>query len=234
MTELERRIPVAEISGSAQPNKLAHVVLKTSNFEAMTRWYVTLLNGRIALATPFLSFITYDDEHHRIAIAKVNWLAKGDGNHCGLDHIAFTYADLGRLLATYVRLREEDILPGWCIAHGVTTSLYYKDPDGNKVEFQYDNFATSEELQYYFENDPQFAVNPLGAPFDPDRMIADYDAGVPLLDIVKVPNYAQGVSPAQIIKEMGLGSEPPSRSEDEAPAKTHVVKGQEKTRQPQD
>ena len=31
------------------------------------------------------------------------------------------------------------------IQHGVTTSLYYEDPDGNFAEMQIDNFATPGE-----------------------------------------------------------------------------------------
>lgn len=202
------RKPIDKIPASVKPSKLAHIVLKTSNFDAMVKWYLTLLNGRVALGNQFLSFITYDDEHHRIAITNVTRLEKNDPNRCGLDHVAFTFDDLGGLLRNYIRLRDVGIEPKWCINHGVTTSFYYKDPDGNKVELQYDNFPSTEELQHYFETDPGFAANPLGAPFDPDRMIADYNAGVPMNDLLKVPEYPPGMSPGQILKEMGLGREP--------------------------
>jgi catechol 2,3-dioxygenase-like lactoylglutathione lyase family enzyme len=205
---LDKRIPVAAIPQPVTPSKLAHVVLKTSNFTAMTRWYLKVLNGRIALGNEFLSFITYDEEHHRIGIANVRRLGTIDPERSGLDHIAFTFGDLGRLLSTFVRLRAEAILPSWTMNHGVTTSFYYKDPDGNKVELQFDNFATTEELQHYFETDPDFAANPLGAPFDPDQMIADYDAGMPLNQLLKVPAYPPGMSPPQILREMGLTGEP--------------------------
>jgi catechol 2,3-dioxygenase-like lactoylglutathione lyase family enzyme len=174
----------------------------------MTQWYVTVLNGRVALGNEHLSFITYDDEHHRIGIANVPRLGKVDPNRAGIDHVAFTYADLGRLLKNYARLRSLNILPAWSINHGVTMSFYYKDPDGNKVELQYDNFPTAQELQYYFEHDPDFAANPLGAPFDPERLIADYDAGVPISQLIKIPAYAPGMSPKVILRQMGLGSEP--------------------------
>ena len=69
------------------------------------------------------------------------------------------YAGLGDLLATYLRLKAHGILPHWPINHGVTTSMYYRDPDNNRVELQIDNFPTAEELQDYFRS-AAFAANP--------------------------------------------------------------------------
>src|ERR1700737_4619420 len=85
------------------PKKLAHLVLKTSNYEAMVDWYLKVLNARVALAVPHVSFLTFDDEHHRIAIVRVPRLAKHDPNTCGMDHIAFTYASIS--------------VPSWRVAH---------------------------------------------------------------------------------------------------------------------
>jgi hypothetical protein len=39
------------------------------------------------------------------------------------------------------------IRPFYSINHGPTTSLYYTDPDGNRVELLVDNFATAGEGQ---------------------------------------------------------------------------------------
>lgn len=49
------------------PTKLAHVVLRTNNLEKMLEFYCTFLGGQIVHKTDVLSFMTYDDEHHRIA-----------------------------------------------------------------------------------------------------------------------------------------------------------------------
>jgi catechol 2,3-dioxygenase-like lactoylglutathione lyase family enzyme len=187
------------------PKKLAHLVLKTSNYEAMVDWYLKVLNARVALAVPHVSFLTFDDEHHRIAIVKVPRLAKHDANTCGMDHIAFTYGDLGDLLATYKRLAAQGIRPRWPINHGMTVSFYYQDPDGNHLELQIDSFPTAKELQDYFEHDPGYAANPLGAEFDPDELIRKYEAGVPLAELIKVPPLTR--SPFAVLQEMGLGKD---------------------------
>jgi catechol 2,3-dioxygenase-like lactoylglutathione lyase family enzyme len=188
---------------SIVPKKLAHLVLKTGNYERMVDWYLKVLNARVALAAPHVSFLTFDDEHHRIAIVKVPRLSKQNPNGCGMDHIAFTYASLGDLLATYKRLASLGIRPRWPLNHGVTVSLYYEDPDGNKLELQIDSFPTTEQLQDYFENDPGYAANPLGAEFDPDEMVARYEAGEPFESLIKVPALTR--SPSRVLQEMGLG-----------------------------
>ena len=40
----------------------------------------------------------------------------------------------------YKRLKQQDIVPWWCINHGPTTSMYYRDPDNNQIELQVDIF----------------------------------------------------------------------------------------------
>jgi hypothetical protein len=56
--------------------------------------------------------------------------------------VAYTFENVGALLDRYVLLRDQEIAPAVCIAHGVTTSIYYQDPDANFVEMQIDNFST--------------------------------------------------------------------------------------------
>ena len=102
----------------------------------------------------------------------------------GTDHVAFTHADLGDLLYTYVRLERANIEPYWCINHGPTTSLYYRDPDGNGVELQHDNFPTKEALNTWMRSDA-FAKNPIGVAFDPEKLIARYENGDPVEELVK-------------------------------------------------
>ena len=64
------------------------------------------------------------------------------------------------------------------INHGLTLSMYYRDPDGNKVELQIDNFATVEELKGFFGSH-DFSKNPIGVSFDPDELARQFHAGVP-------------------------------------------------------
>ena len=186
------------------PHKLAHVVLKTNKFEPMVEWYLKILNARIALKLPHVAFLTFDDEHHRLAISNIPQLAARQPDVCGMDHVAFTYSSLGDLLATYRRLASQGIKPRWPFNHGNTISLYYEDPDGNRVELQHDIYETAEELERYLTTDPDYAGNPLGAPFDPEQMVERFERGVPISELVKMPQYPAGVGPMDLLQEMGF------------------------------
>ncbi len=172
--------PSAKIS----PAKLAHLVFRTPRYEQMVSWYCTVLEASIVFADAMLTFITYDDEHHRAAFVNLPQLTDLDPMAAGVDHVAFTYASLGDLLHTWERLRAAGIEPVWCINHGPTTSMYYRDPDGTRVELQIDNFPGHEELDAWFHSGA-FARNPIGVEFDPSVLAERWRAGVPVEELVR-------------------------------------------------
>lgn len=150
----------------------------------MTQWYVQVLDGRVVYANDALAFITYDDEHHRVAFLNAGATERPGPTHSGLEHIAFTYSELGDLLDNYQRLKTDDITPFWCINHGPTTSIYYRDPDNNQIELQIDNFDTEEALEEFFASGA-FVANPIGVEFDPDDLHRRLLAGEPISELVK-------------------------------------------------
>ncbi|PNP73555.1 hypothetical protein FNYG_13100 [Fusarium nygamai] len=166
------------------PSTLAHVVLRTGQSKRMTDFYLTFLGGHITVGNDFLSFITYDEEHHRIAlIGDPNTVGKGK-NTAGLEHIAFTFPTLSALLLAYRQRKSRGISPAWCVNHGPTTSIYYKDPDGNMLETQVDNFD-SVEAATEFMNGTEFKENPIGTDFDPEDLIQKIKDGVPESELKK-------------------------------------------------
>ncbi|MUL67138.1 hypothetical protein BOO86_21875 [Mycobacterium sp. CBMA 234] len=173
------------------PARLAHFVLKTPRPRAMARWYTTVLDGLVTFQDEMLTFITYDDEHHRVALVRLPAFFKVPGflwglhrKFWGVDHIAFTYTSLDALVATYRRLADLGITPVWCINHGPTTSMYYEDPDGNRLELQVDNFATAEELITWLDGG-EFADNAIGVNFDPDVLERKLAQGIPHAELIK-------------------------------------------------
>jgi catechol-2,3-dioxygenase len=62
------------------PLKLAHVVLRTNQLDKIQDFCVTILGGRYSLQVPNLSFLTYDDEHHRIALVTIPDIKAKDRN----------------------------------------------------------------------------------------------------------------------------------------------------------
>jgi catechol 2,3-dioxygenase-like lactoylglutathione lyase family enzyme len=191
---------LAPVSHPISPAKFAHFVLRTGQIDKLAEWYGVVLGARIVFRDERLCFLSYDDEHHRLALIQVPGLAPRDPEAAGTDHVAYSYRDLGELLATYRRLKGHGIVPHWPINHGVTTSMYYRDPDNNRVELQIDNFATMDESHAYFTG-PDFAENPIGVIFDPEQLIRDYEAGVSFEDLVKRPPLPPGKTPMDMREE---------------------------------
>ena len=166
-----------------KPSKFAHFVLRVSDLEASIQWYAAVLGMEMVHRAEKLAFMTYDEEHHRLALVETPVEAATPGAP-GLDHVAYTLSSLGDLMATYKRLKTKDIMPVWPINHGLTTSLYYADPDGNRVEFQVENLDTVEDLQGYMRSDA-FAANPIGVGFDPEKLLQRYENGDPVEELLQ-------------------------------------------------
>ncbi|MET7992146.1 VOC family protein [Amycolatopsis sp. NPDC005232] len=187
----------------ASPAKLAHVVLWTKQLPEMKQWYGKVLGAHVVHENPFAAFMTYDEEHHRVALvdpesivaaqAQMGELPAGLPGHDrpaggltatqvkelpshGLSHVAFTFTTLKELLENYEELKKDSVVPSVTINHGTTTSMYYSDPDGNSVELQVDNFDTIEEGTAFMESET-FARNPVGVLFDADDLLKRLRAG---------------------------------------------------------
>jgi catechol-2,3-dioxygenase len=164
-----------------RPAHFVHVVYRTRRFAEMIRWYETALGATVRAQNPALAFLSYDAEHHRVALLNLDAVHPdtahdGARGAVGVDHVAYTYASAHDLLENYAALKAEGITPYWCIDHGVTMSMYYADPDGNQMEFQVDACATPEEANAFMVG-PRFAVNPVGVEYDPDALLATLRAG---------------------------------------------------------
>jgi len=172
-----------------RPKAFVHFVLNTSRFPEQKDFYLRFLNAWVVWECDLIGFLTYDDEHHRLAIVNIADLPDQKPGTSGIDHVAFSLSSLGDLLANYLRLKKSGIEPYWCINHGPTTSLYYRDVDGNQVEMQVDNYDTAEALTASFHS-ANFAANPIGVQFDPDRLVELYREGRPEAEL-----KMQGVAP---------------------------------------
>lgn len=58
----------------ATPSKLAHVVYMTRRYEEMLAWYEAVFEAKVQYQNPAFAFLTYDDEHHRFALANMSAL----------------------------------------------------------------------------------------------------------------------------------------------------------------
>lgn len=181
----------APVSTALPPDLLAHFVVKTARATEMIEWYRTVMGAVVVHEDEQIAFLTWDEESHRLALVKIPPptrfvfpLARFKRKVYGVDHLAFTYHSLERLLLNYERLAGLGIEPVWSINHGPTTSIYYEDPDGTRLEFQTENFPTAEETAAFFSS-PEFAQNPIGVTFDPSYLLERMRAGAPLESLTR-------------------------------------------------
>lgn len=118
---------------------LSHVVLFCSDLDRMAAFYKDVLGfietdrGQARGGT--IAFLTLDPEidHHMIALATGR---SGEGGESALNHIAFRVAGMPELRAKVAAVEAADgVSAVEHIDHGAWWSLYFRDPEGNRVEF---------------------------------------------------------------------------------------------------
>lgn len=173
------------------PDLMAHFVVKTARAKEMTNWYRTVFGARVVHDDRQLTFLTWDGESHRLALAKLPRFVRYAfpfsrirRKTYGIDHIAYSYHSLERLLRNYQRLKHAGIRPVWTVNHGPTTSFYYEDPEGIRLEFQVENFPTAEATAQFLGS-KDFEANPIGVEIDPDYLLERLDAGEDLAELLK-------------------------------------------------
>jgi len=177
-------IHVSESTTTTRPT-LHHINLKTRRLDEMIEWYSTVVGMTANYQFPGGAWLTNDEANHRLALLVSPQLSDDPDKlmHTGMHHSAFEYATMGDLLDTYSRLKALGIEPHASLDHGMTTSFYYEDPDGNSVELQADNFETWQESSEWMRTSPQFASNPIGMPVDPEQMLTAHKAGASFAEL---------------------------------------------------
>jgi catechol 2,3-dioxygenase len=156
-----------------------HVNLKTTRLQEMIDWYGQVVGTEVVFQDATGAWLSNDGANHRVALLAFPGFADDPekDTRTGMHHSAFEFASFEDLNAHYLGLRERGIAPDICIDHGMTFSYYYKDPDGNHVELQCDNFGDWADSKQWMITSEQFHVNPIGHFVDPEKVAAATAAG---------------------------------------------------------
>lgn len=167
-------------NGDTRPAYISHYGIRARQMKKMVEWYRLVFNATVQHENEFLAFMTFDEEHHRLVIFEDEATVAKPENAAGVDHVGYGMASFGQLVATYERLKTAGIVPFLPLNHRFTTSLYYRDPDGNEVELSVDNFS-KEECSAFVTSDAMIEIGkpPFGYTFDPDELAAMYHRGLP-------------------------------------------------------
>ena len=130
-----------------QAQKLGHIVLKVRDAARSRDFYTRALGLKVAhedlqRGTVFLSF---GREHHELALFQ---LASGEppsATQPGMHHMAWRLGSFEELRDAYRELKAMGFEVESTVEHNVTRSVYFPDPDGNRVELYCDMTANGFE-----------------------------------------------------------------------------------------
>jgi 2-polyprenyl-6-methoxyphenol hydroxylase-like FAD-dependent oxidoreductase/catechol 2,3-dioxygenase-like lactoylglutathione lyase family enzyme len=161
--------------------KFHHANLKTTRPQEMIDWYRTVTGVEVLFQNEMGAWLSNDAANHRIALMALPNLSDDPekDTHTGLHHTAFEFDEFADLNGAYLRLKEAGIVPDFCLDHGMTFSYYYRDPDGNHVELQVDNFGDWAKSSAFMREGPEFHEDPIGKFVDPERVAEAFAAGEP-------------------------------------------------------
>jgi catechol 2,3-dioxygenase-like lactoylglutathione lyase family enzyme len=185
---------------------VSEVVLRTSQYDRLREFYTLVLNelptldmvpeppdssvtegGVLDLPSHIAFFNLYANYPYTQRIAIFECLVETPLNshkvNTGIHHFQLRLADVEELFEAHRRLKEAGHTPAQSFNHGPSTSMYYKDPDGNVVELSSVNFATAEETRQFMAT-PAYQRNPEGTVIDPDDLTRRAQAGAKLSDLV--------------------------------------------------
>jgi catechol 2,3-dioxygenase len=128
-----------------RPERIGHVVIKVRNLERSRRFYTEVLGMDVMKDVPAIRGVFLANnrrDHHEIALFEVGPEAEGlQARQIGLSHIAFRLRNEEELGAAYQELKEKNVPISFTVNHGVTKSIYFRDPDGHELEVYCDNSA---------------------------------------------------------------------------------------------
>ena len=116
------------------PKRVGHLVLNVKNVQKSTQFYTEVLGFQVALQKKDATFLTCGKIHHDLALFQASPMAppvsKGG---LGLNHMALQVEDFDMLTKYYHVLKDRELIDR-TTDHGMTSSIYLKDPDGNGIE----------------------------------------------------------------------------------------------------
>ncbi|HEV8439889.1 MAG TPA: VOC family protein [Methylomirabilota bacterium] len=148
----------------------SHFGIHVTDLARMEDFYTRVLGllvsdrGTLSNGGPTLVFLSHDpDEHHQIVLVT--------GRPPGVEYnvvnqISFKLPTLADLQAMHARMRAEGVKEFRVVTHGNAWSVYFADPEGNRVEL--------------FVDTPWHTPQPFAEPFDieapVERIMAETEA----------------------------------------------------------
>ncbi len=123
-----------------QPQEVGHVVLRVRNLARSTAFYELLGFRKVGEIAGTMAFFTATGEnHHDLALQQVGEAApEPPAGAVGLYHVAIRLPSDDHVRAAFHALASAGVDIVGASDHGVSHSLYIKDPDGIELELYAD------------------------------------------------------------------------------------------------
>jgi len=118
--------------------RVGHLVLRCKDVKRSRRFFEEVLGfpvvGQNERGMVFFS-TDREDNHHMLALVPgKEGAATPTRDHIGMQHVSFELGNFAELQEAYRQLKQNDVEIDYTIFHGVTKSVYFFDPDGNRLE----------------------------------------------------------------------------------------------------
>ena len=131
---------------ASAPLRVGHVVFNVSDVARSEKFYTELVGLQVAARRDNAAFLTCGTQHHDIALFQAPGApAPSEAPVVGLNHVALQLSDRAALRARYDLLRERGVAVR-TTEHNVTLSIYFQDPDGNRIELFCDRYVDGLEV----------------------------------------------------------------------------------------
>ena len=118
--------------------RVGHLVLNVKDVERSKRFFEEVLGFPVVAQNPRgMVFFSTDvkDNHHMLAIMPAKeGAAMPARDQIGMEHVSFELGTFAELQDAYRMLKEKGVEIDHTVFHGVSKSVYFYDPDGNRLE----------------------------------------------------------------------------------------------------
>ena len=134
----------------ARIQRVGHVVLRVTDVEKAEAFYRDALGMETVRRRPGAAFMSFGTQHHDIGLFSVD--GEPTRGNAGLGHLALVIeGGLPELEALHQRLLDNDVEIVSLTDHGMTKSVYFNDPDGNRLEIYTDLMAPEDGKRFLAE-----------------------------------------------------------------------------------
>jgi catechol 2,3-dioxygenase len=118
--------------------RVGHLVLRVKDVQRSRRFFEDILGlpvvGQNERGMVFFSTDVKDNHHMLALVPGKEGAATPKPDHIGMQHVSFELGTFAELQDAYRRFKENNVQVEYTTFHGVTKSVYFFDPDGNRLE----------------------------------------------------------------------------------------------------